>query len=236
MRNLGNNQTSAIEDRKLILLCPVKCEKWALNGQSEEVKERVKVAYDSLITRFVNDPRVDIEIMPILTSGGLESVKLLPKMLLYRDENQKIGDVCSVDPTTGFIFLENGRVLRPNDQYKIVEDESVKINTLYIPLSWYRVNGLGYEPKFCEQPAYHIIEFLLKKEEYVLKTKAEIESGRLKEMWCFSRWLTRLFHPTFGKYLPKFKDFISALNQCNLIKRTGDGFEIVKSRSSRVIG
>lgn len=230
-----NAKNGADEDKKLILLCPVKCEKWALSGLSEEVTERVKIAYDRLLTRWVADPRVDIRIMPIQTAGGLESARMLPASLLYRSDDQEKGESCSVDPNTGMIILADGLTIRPKEQYQIMADGKAKIDHFDIPLSWYRVNGRSFKPMYCEQPAYNIIEFLLNKEENVIKTKACIEQGKLREMNWFSRWIKIIFNPTFGQYLPKFRDFVNALKNSGLIKYEGDGFEVVKARSNRVI-
>lgn len=223
------------EDKKLILLCPVKCEKWVLSGKADLVTKKVKAAYDRLLTHLEDKPNVEIKIMPIQTAGGLESAKMLPAKLLYRTEDTKTGESCSEDPFTGMILLRDGISIRPKEQYVLLPDKKWKIDHFDIPLSWYKVNGRSFKPMFCEQPAYHIMEFLLSKEEQVIQTKAEIEAGRLREMNFFSRFFKTLFNPTFGQYLPKFKGLISALNENGFIKRNGDGFEVVNKNSSNNI-
>ena len=59
------------------------------------------------------------------------------------------------------------------------------------------------------------------------RNKAEIESIKYKSKGWLSRIFIRLFNPTFGMYLPKWKAVIDTMHQKGLLKSQGDGFEKV---------
>ncbi|MBO4372523.1 MAG: 50S ribosome-binding GTPase, partial [Bacteroidales bacterium] len=68
-------------DKKLFLICPVKCEKWVRQGLADDVTQKAKSVYKTLINTYVKHPWADIRVMPIQTVGGIESVKLLDALL-----------------------------------------------------------------------------------------------------------------------------------------------------------
>lgn len=60
------------EDEKLILLVPLKCEKYYYQHRMAEVNASVKEAYKDLIEFLNTTPQVACAITPILTIGGIE--------------------------------------------------------------------------------------------------------------------------------------------------------------------
>lgn len=67
---LKNNVDADAE--KLILLVPLKCEKYYYEHRMDEVNFRVKSAYKELIDYLPSTPQVACAITPILTIGGVE--------------------------------------------------------------------------------------------------------------------------------------------------------------------
>lgn len=61
-----------VEDEKLILLVPLKCEKYYYAHRMGEVNAKVKEAYKDLIDFLPTAPQVACAITPILTIGGIE--------------------------------------------------------------------------------------------------------------------------------------------------------------------
>ena len=221
--NLLSNITIADEnlDKKLIIFCPVKCEKWTQSGQAEKVTERVCKAYRKLINNWVHHSAVDLWVMPIETAGGLVHSKLLDGYELFRNAQDKTGEMCSINDQTGQIMLKDGMLLQPSDNYTISDKPSEKLlfSATQIPLSWYTVNGKGFSPAKCEQPALHVLRFLVRKEENLMRSEG-LNMSLLKRIWI---WLTT-WAPPFGKELKAYGELIDKLENNHLIKNTGDGF------------
>lgn len=229
-------------DKKLIILCPVKCEKWTQSGQADEVTKRVCAAYKQMINNWGAHPAVDIWIMPIETAGGIVHSKLLDGGRLFRGKDDRTGVLCSKNDLTGQIMLGNGEIVPLTDDCTIElfkdsesksnpeeekkdEPDKLKFDYTYIPLSWYKVNGKGFSPARCEQPAYHIFRFLVKKEEKaVLMEQREVESAP----W-WKRWWKKLWSPPFGSYLAAYSSLIDKMEEQHLIKTSGDGFLKIES-------
>ncbi len=218
-----------IADRRQIILCPVKCEKWINEGRAEEVSEKVKHVYKDLINKWIQFPNVDIWIMPIQTVGGLESVGLLPAKVFFKTADERgSGTSCSEDEETGLLLDKDGNVIDPSDVDRVEDDMRWEIDYTPIPLSWYRKLGkIGFKPVNCEQPGYHILKFLVEKEEDIIKQKADTDRMTLKNRNIFLAFLTKVFYPTFGDYLPIWRDVINEMKNRHLIKENGDGFQRV---------
>lgn len=60
------------DDEKLILLVPLKCEKYYYEHRMGEVNARVKVVYKELVDFLKDKEQVAVAITPILTIGGIE--------------------------------------------------------------------------------------------------------------------------------------------------------------------
>lgn len=213
-------------DRKLIILCPVKCEKWTQHGKAEKVTERVCNAYKRLINNWVNHRAVDIWVMPVETAGGIEHSKLLDGYRIFKNDTDKVGELGSIHDLTGQVMLKNGDIVSPSSV--IIEnepDKSLVFSSTQIPLSWFVVNGKGYSPARCEQPAYHIIRFLVKKEEKATEAKKKAID---ETIWIF-RWWRRLWNPPFGQYLNAYRNLIDDMERNHLIKTNGDGFKKIET-------
>lgn len=213
-------------DRRLIIFCPVKCEKWINNGEADLVNEKVKLAYMGLINKWVKFSNVNMFIMPIQTVGGLESYKLTPAKTFFKTAEEKgSGTSCCEDEYTGILIDKDGNTIDPDKVDRIEDDERWIFDYTSIPLSWYKSNGKGCKPVYCEQPGFHILKFLVEKEENAIKLKADNEKIKLEKRGPLLSWLTTLFIPTFGKYLPVWRELINEMDNLGLIKENGDGFE-----------
>ena len=216
-------------DRRQIILCPVKCERWIKTGQADLVSQKVKHAYKDLINKWIKFSNVNIWIMPIQTVGGLESVRLLPAKVFWKTPQEKgSGTSCSIDEETDLLLDKDGNTIDPDTVDRVEDDMRWEIDYTSIPLSWYRKNGVGFKPVNCEQPGFHILRFLVEKEENVIKQKAETDLMTLENRNVFFKFLTRLFNPTFGQYLPVWLDVINQMKKRGLLKESGDGFEHIK--------
>ena len=135
-----------------------------------------------------------------------------------------------MDPLTGVIINKEGKILRQTENSFIDDDTSWSIDYMDIPLSWYQLNGEGFNPKFCEQLGFHILKFLVEKEENVLKKKADVEKQKRDDIPWWLRWIVIVFKPTFGEYLPVWQKVIDELSRGNYIKTEGDGFCYVREQ------
>lgn len=219
-------------DWKQIILCPVKCEKWTNSGKSKEVIKKVCQAYKRLMNTWVNNENVHIWIMPINTAGCVESTELRPAKLFFKDKSDRTGTPCSYDELTGIIIDKDGNHFNDRDVERIEDDKmwsyEFKSNYVDIPLSWYHCNGKPFSTRFCEQPAFHILKFIVEKEENVNKEKARQEQMSYERKNWFEKFLTILFQPTFGHYLPVWRGVIDELDRLELIKKSDDDIKRVK--------
>lgn len=212
-------------DFKQIILCPVKCEKWMREGNEDLVVEKVKNSYRDLINRWVTSPEVTIQIMPIQTVGGIESTRLLPAKLYFKNDNDNTGESCSIDPITNTLINKEGILIRQTVDSFVEDDNFWTIDYTDIPLSWYRLNGEGVKPKFCEQPGYHILKFLVEKEEHAVKRLENLEK-RPKSLLerIMTVFLKMLIGKGFDEKLPNWEKVVSQLNSGGYVKTCGDGF------------
>lgn len=63
---------NSIDSEKLIIIIPLKCEKYFHEDRMPEVLSRVEDVYGKLISIFEQNPKVCCSIAPILTLGGVE--------------------------------------------------------------------------------------------------------------------------------------------------------------------
>lgn len=123
-------------ERKLILLVPLKCEKYAIEQRLDEVDKRVKVAYATLIDEIEKEKfnrRMGLFITPIQTLGGVVFD------CFGRDES---GNVI-IDPTDNCPHEVRYRFHRVIPGHK--------------PM---------YMPAFCIQPLYYLVTFALSQYKY----------------------------------------------------------------------
>ena len=211
----------------MILICPVKCEKWIRQGKADDVTKKAKNVYKTLINTYIKYDNVEVRIMPIQTVGGIESVKLLDALLCFKNKRDKTGISCSKDGNT--LIDKNGDIIDEKKIDRIENDAKWKIDHTKLSLSWFKTNENGFKPVFCEQPGFHILKFLVEKEENILKVKADKEKQKLDDDFIIIKWLTQTFKPTFGQYLPVWDYVIRGLKEKELIKESGDEFELIKT-------
>lgn len=220
------------KDRRLIILCPVKCEKYVLHGMADDVTDKVCYAYKDLINNLIGK-EIDIWVMPIQTAGGIEYSNMMDAVICYPDGKKK-GDLGSILRKTNQFVKNSGATMNLrflDDPFEEEEDGIIKIwqegkdsrgnkvklwlnpDKYYIsgttlPLAWYKTNGVGFAPALCEQPAYHIIRFLANKAYH-------------------NRTIWDKFKEMFSKYLNDYLQLVNRMTKEGLIKESGDGFKKV---------
>lgn len=214
------------QNGKMVIFCPVKCEKWYNEGRIHEVCERVKSVYDTCITNLNAYQRMDISIVPILTAGNIEFVEQKEAFLL--SHNGKFGkpQKCA-QLSSKFLRLEDGSMYALKDGDIVNEDPEAQIEgtNLMRPLSWFKIrynsdsSFNGYKPLNCEQLPLHIIRFMLNKKDYMDKHPSSLWD-RMK------RW----FGLMFGSINPnELRDIISKLQTSGILKESQDeGIIIIK--------
>lgn len=202
-------------DKKLIILAPVKCEKWTRSGHADAVKERTLQVYKQLINTWVNNPCVEIWVMPLETVGGIEHASLMDGYRAYKTASDKVGEVVSVNDLTGMVHFKNGRTCDPADLYMVENDPDASLlkNFTQLPLSWYRTNGDKFTPKNCEQPAYQIIRFLVEKEANVFRSQGDSFFRKILEFLGFV--------PPFGESLAAYKEAVNKIARMVVKDREG---------------
>lgn len=212
-------------DKKLILFCPVKCEKWLDEGKGELIADNICKAYKTLINTWVQHPNITIWIMPVVTAGGIEFSKFMDPKIVFKSDNDRMGTSCSVNDLTNTIHYRDGSTEKISNKYRFVTDGryQVELKTIIpIPLPWYKSNKKGFSPRLCEQPVYHILRFLAEKENLIngLKQKQDNNVGWFEK---FKRFLTGYKSP-FGKYAQEFSAMVDQISSQGLIKESGEGF------------
>ena len=219
-------------DGKMVLFCPVKCEKWFNEGRINEVNNRIKEVYGTIITNLRGYEKIDISIIPALTAGNIEFAEHKealalhdnPSLLKYKKIRDKWGTVkcCYVDDGQIRIRLADGTThnKRHTDTVNEHPDGEIIGSKKARPFSWfvtrYNVDSKlnGYKPVNCEQVPLHIIRFMVKK---YFKERSFWE--RTKE------W----FGQIFGKIDPKaLERIIADMKKDGVIKDGVDGIEHIK--------
>ncbi len=207
------------ENGKMVIFCPVKCEKWYNEGRIQEVCERLKIVYATCITNLSAYQKMDISIIPILTAGNIEFVE--QKEAFVVSPKGKFGKPLKcAQLSSKFLRLANG-VMHPIKEGDVVnEDPEAQITgtNLIRPYSWFKIrynnnSALnGFKPLNCEQLPLHIIRFMLNKLDYMEKHPGSIWE-RIKN------W----FSGIFGTINPnELRDIISKMQTSGILKDTQD--------------
>lgn len=186
-------------DKKLIIFCPVKCEKYFRGYTDEkgqyidihEVTKRTCEVYQTAINHYRHDSRVTMLVMPVKTAGGLEHTKLRNPGKYYADASAQVSVMVGIDTDKAVdgqdsIWFEDGRIKRRKDGDQIIlpdasnlsdpEFEKWRVGNYPIPKAWYKVTG-EYAPEYCEQPAYRILKFFLEKDISVKEAKKNVKNN-----------------------------------------------------------
>lgn len=189
LQNITLKDTSGKVDKKMIIFCPIKAEKYFNENSIDKVTEKVKQTYKNTINQWVPQG-VEILIMPVKTVGGLEFVKMRTPVKYYADETALVAKACGIDDIKNInnlnapIYEEAGIVIKRTGNSKIELPQNSNdpyfgkwvFKGYIIPKAWYRCNGKGYAPEYCEQMALRIVKFLLEKDECVNKAQQEINN------------------------------------------------------------
>ena len=238
--NLGTNRVQDIQnflthiddkdgqDAKMVVFVPLKCEKWAKepNGLNK-VSARIKEVYGTHIKNLSAYEKMNICVIPMLTSGNILFSEFR-KAYLYNSFEGTIR-CCKIDDET--IRKEDGENDLPMPGETVVEDaESVISGTnLARPYAWYQINpnDSSFSPKNCDQLPLHIIRFMLMK---LMDAEAKVKHGGLLGwIYDFLRDMIDRIRGIFGTMnTDELKQIIGKMQRSGIIKDTGDGIEILK--------
>lgn len=203
------------QDGKMVIFCPVKCEKWYNEGRIDEVNERLLKVYHTCITNLKAYKKMDISIIPILTAGNIEFVEQKEAFTLMPHNGIGKPKQCCRQ-SSKFLRLANGAPYMIKEGDIVNEDTEAVITgtNLVRPYSWFKIrynsnNALnGYKPVNCEQLTLHIIRFMLNKIEYGKAHPTDI----WKKIWI---WIQK----TLGTIrLDELKEIIHNMQTAGIIK------------------
>lgn len=155
------------DDRKIIFV-PVKCEKW--KNQLGEVANKLVDYYDDMFQDFMpNWQNLSYSILPVLTAGGIEFGEFSdPQILSVNGIYDKEESCCKRNGKSIILRMRDGspHVFKPNEGEEIVKNaEYTDVSPGFPNYSWFKNYG-NYEPKNCDQIAFHVLRYALS---YMLK-------------------------------------------------------------------
>ena len=238
--NLGTNRVNDIQnfltsiddkdgqDAKMVVFVPLKCEKWANepNGLNK-VTQRVKEVYATHIKNLMAFPKMNISIIPMLTSGNILFSEFR-KAYIYNSIEGPIR-CCKIDEE--IIRKEDGENDTPMEGETIVEDPEAVIagTTLLRPYAWYHINPKDnrFSPKNCDQLPLHIIRFMLVK---LMDAEAKVKHrGLLGRIYDILRdTINKILDYLGSMNKEELKVIIGKMQRDGVIKDNGDGIEILK--------
>ncbi len=209
-------------DIKLILLVPVKCEKWASEGELPAVVNNIKSEYKVLIESMSAYPGMNVSILPIETVGGIHFHSFYDAKVLMKN-GKSLSYACR--PSTGNkVHLANGNEFELIAPFYIDNDRQSVVDGISIPYAWYHKAKMArYSPNNCEQPALHILRFLVKKTALYQRSINEDTGigGFFRNLWNgVSNWWKGLEYSSFSRT-------IAEMEAKGLIKDNGDGAELI---------
>ena len=220
-------------DAKLVIFVPLKCEKWAKEGNIGNVVQRVKTVYAPTLQALSKYNNVEVDILPVQTVGNIifqEQAKAMSCVL-----NGKIQRRCAIINKKTQVRFEDGTIENIDlTKHKFQEDNNAVIrehSALMVPNSWFTTIGKKYEPKHCDQLAYYILQFYLAK---VLFAKDVEQLKEKKNKWKWGKRIAIATSCVFGlagvavtyftsKYLEKKFGTITLEQMLSLTKKLQDG-------------
>lgn len=150
-------------DYRKIIFVPVKCEKW--KNQLGEVANKLVDYYDLMFQDFMpNWPNLSYSILPVLTAGGIEFGEFSePQILSVNGSYDKKTSCCKRNGTSSILRMWDGtpHILKPNEGESVVKNaEFIDTPPNFPSYSWFKNYGV-YEPKNCDQIAYHVLRYAL---------------------------------------------------------------------------
>lgn len=172
-------------DAKLVLFVPIKCEKWVHRGEADKVTQRIKDVYKTVFKALDDYKNLQVEIIPVETVGAIEFKEHQTAMIC--SNNDFVARKCCVLNGETEVRFGDGTCRQIMQDDIIDEDPEGKISEFHSiirPYSWFHVTGNEYAPHNCEQLAYYILQFVLKKYLFLKNLEAEKkEKERKKKSW-----------------------------------------------------
>ncbi len=209
-------------DLKMVMLVPLKCEKWLECGDIDKVIEKVKERYGVLLKTLSAYPSMMVSILPIATVGGIRYKQMYPAMIVKRD-GIYTGYSCTPEVGSEVVVGDGGRY-KIQSPYSVGYDPEAKVDGVTIPNSWYElIPGVGYAPKNCEQTALHILRFLIVKTMLKQQENEKASDG----FFGYIRGAMNIFLNWWnGIDYDAFKNLVAELQKEGKIKDSGDGIEL----------
>lgn len=228
-------------DAKLVIFVPLKCEKWAREGNINQVVERVKTVYAPSLHALSQYTNVEVDIMPIQTVGNIVFQEQAKAMLCVI--NGATQRRCAIINKKKQVRFEDGTVENINfAKHRFKEDIVNAIirehSSLVVPNSWFTTIGKDYEPKNCDQLAFYILQFYLAK---VLFAKEVEKLKEKKKNWKWGKIIAIAASTiAFGvpgaivayftsKYLAKKFGTITLEQMLTIVKKLQDGGFVKKN-------
>lgn len=172
-------------DAKLVLFVPIKCEKWVHRGEADKVTQRIKDVYKTVFKALDEYKNLQVDIIPVETVGAIEFKEHQTAMIC--SNNDFVARKCCVLNGETEVRFGDGTCRQIMQDDIIGEDPEGKISEFHSiirPYSWFHVTGNEYAPHNCEQLAYYILQFVLKKYLFLKNLEAEKkEKERKKKSW-----------------------------------------------------
>lgn len=234
------------EQAKLIVLAPMKCEKWVKEGRVDTVITKVEAEYKDIV-KSLTSPLVEIVIIPVSTVGNMEFHGFLHPYS-YIENGQPIP--CSITEDESSIRFADGRTMLLTNavEAKLAEDSKSVFPGTHIrrPNEWFLVTGADYAPNNCEQLAYHILRYTLE------RAQDAIEADNIRRRRSIKGWIGRglfiamaIITGTIPLYIAaalvfmygtklgdistdELKALITQLSEGGFIKNAGDGIKVLQ--------
>lgn len=235
-------------DAKMVIFVPLKCEKWAHDGELHLVSERIKQVYETPIKALEKKKNVEIDILPIQTVGSIVFQEHQKSYLCLTE-----GDTpkrCSlVDNRKKVRFADGHEREIDKDSDKFVIDPQSPVregSSILRPNSWFQIINKQYAPHNCDQLAFYILQFILLKylfiKEVEKKKKAEEHKAlsifrlMLAAVISYFKWPNTIVYFVINKVLSYLGTFsydelcrvINVINDKKIIKTEGEGICQIK--------
>lgn len=234
-------------DAKLVLFVPIKCEKWVHRGEADKVTQRIKDVYKTVFKALDDYKNLQVDIIPVETVGAIEFKEHQTAMIC--SNNDFVARKCCVLNAETEVRFGDGTCRQIMQDDIIDEDPEGKISEFHSiirPYSWFHVTGNEYAPHNCEQLAYYILQFVLKKYLFLknLEAKKKEKERKKKSWWKYTRIaIIAFFSIPFaiiywaaGKLIEKMgtisyeelKTLVTSIESRGLIKHNTEGICNVK--------
>lgn len=234
-------------DAKLVLFVPIKCEKWVHRGEADKVTQRIKDVHKTVFKALDDYKNLQVDIIPVETVGAIEFKEHQTAMIC--SNNDFVARKCCVLNAETEVRFGDGTCRQIMQDDIIDEDPEGKISEFHSiirPYSWFHVTGNEYAPHNCEQLAYYILQFVLKKYLFLknLEAKKKEKERKKKSWWKYTKIaIIAFFSIPFaiiywaaGKLIEKMgtisyeelKTLVTSIESRGLIKHNTEGICNVK--------